>query len=371
MTATSGFRPGARCRVALALAGGAALVPLGGALLVFVGANGATLSALALASLPVLVVLLCFIAPRVGRRRRRRVLRAALALFLVDAVYVGARLVRAAPGGPAVRYCEEGDCTRVPPLLARLVDEDETALAGLGFASMTGLIGGAEERALEALLRISYGELRASPRFEGSPNAALVGASSGQARALAWVPPGRPSAPCLVFLHGFGGQLSIYLSALVDAGLGDEFVIVAPFLDAGAQWWRPEGEAAVRDLVEHHLPPSADRGRVFLVGLSNGAIGAARLAQRGEVRRLFRGVILLSGAAEAQAADLAGLDVLVITGAEDPRFPLRGIEQDAASFRERGAAVELEVLAGDHFVLLSDKRAVAARMRTWLEPRSR
>ncbi|WP_433926376.1 hypothetical protein AB3662_25990 [Sorangium cellulosum] len=191
MTSPFGSARGARCRVALALAGGAALVPLGGALLVFVVANGATVSALALASLPVLVVLLCFLAPRVRRRHRRRVLLGTLALFLLDAAVVGERLVRPPPGVAAVRYCEDGDCTRAPPLLSRLVDEDETARAGLGFASMLGFIRGAEERALGALLESSYGELRASPRFKGSPNAALVGASSGSTRALAWVPPGR------------------------------------------------------------------------------------------------------------------------------------------------------------------------------------
>ncbi|UQA55862.1 hypothetical protein [Polyangium aurulentum] len=359
--------------VVLALGGAAALVPLGGAFLVFVSANGATVSAFALAALAALLVLLCFVAPRssISRKSRRLALAVALLLLVFEGVYIAARLLRASPAGPAVQYCEDGDCTLAPPLLSRLVDEDETALAGLGFASSLGLIRGAEERSLDTLLRASYADLRASPRFAGLPNAALIGAAPGRVRFLAWVPPRKPNAPCLVFLHGFGGQLSVYLQEWVDGGLGDEFAIVAPFLDADGAWWSPEGEAVVRGLVERSLPASVDRTRVFLVGLSNGAIGAVRLAARPEMRRLFRGVVLLSGSAEVQGADLTGLDLLVITGAQDPRFPLSGIEEHVASLRAGGAQALVEVVPGDHFVALREKREVEGRMRAWLGPRAR
>jgi predicted esterase len=173
-----------------------------------------------------------------------------------------------------------------------------------------------------------------------------------------------------VFLHGFGGQLSVYLKVLVEE-LGDDFVIVAPFLDHAGRWWTPDGEAIVRDLVERRLPAAADRDRVVLVGLSNGGIGAARLVQAGPARALFRGAILLSGVADPLAADLSGVDLLVITGAADPRFPLAAVERSAELLRARGASVALDVLDGDHFIVLSHKRDVADRIRAWLAPRLR
>jgi predicted esterase len=243
-------------------------------------------------------------------------------------------------------------------------DEGEAALAGLGLAGALGFIGGAERASLDALLRREYAALAASPRFAGLPAAPLVRAA-GHARYLQWIPPGRDRAPCLVFLHGFGGQLTVYLRSLIESGLGDDFVVLAPFFEASGRWWSAEGEAIVRDLVERRLPAAADPGQVYLVGLSNGAIGAARLLQRPGLRGLFRGGVLLSGSAAPAAAELRGLELLILAGSDDPRFPIEGVRRDAAELEARGAEVALEALPADHFLILSHAPALAASVRAW------
>lgn len=353
------------------VAGTIALIPLLFALAVFVAGNGVTRSAIALASLPVLVVAGCFVLPASAGARRRAARAIVIAIAAVDVGYIALRLARPLPSGEGLRYCEGNDCARRPPVLARLVDEDETAYAGLRFASLIGLIGGAQERALDAALHREYAVLLGSPRYAGLPNAVFVRGSRAPVRHLRWVPPGKTDVPCLVYLHGFGGQLSIYVEALIEGGLGEDFVIAAPFLNNEGDWWSVEGEATIRDLVEHGLPPAVDRRRVFLVGLSNGAIGAARLMQRESVRKLFRGAILVSGGDGPRGGDVAGAEMLMITGAEDPRFPVGWLKQAAWELSAKGAAVEMEVMRGDHIILLDRKREVTDHIRRWIGSRTR
>lgn len=356
-------------RTWIRIAGAVALIPLGFALAVFVAGNGVTLSALALASLLVLVAAGCFVLPSSSDRRRAVARVAVIAIAGADCVYIAHRLARPVPHGDVVRYCEGPDCSRRPPLLARLVDEDETAYAGLRFASLLRLIGGAEERALDAALHREYQALRGSPRYAALPNAVFVGGSRAPARYLSWAPPGKTDVPCLVFLHGFGGQLSVYVEALIEGGLGDDFAVATPFLNAQGDWWSAEGEATVRELVEHGLPAAVDRRRVFVVGLSNGAIGAARLMQRDAVRRLFRGAILVSGGDGPRGGEVAGADLLMVTGASDPRFSVDWLKEAAAALEARGAKVEMTVMDGDHFIILDRKREVAGRIKSWIGSR--
>lgn len=353
------------CRRALPVLGVVLAIPLVAILLIFVLANGLTFSSLALASLPILVALLCFLLPT--QPSRRRVLGAiVISLSLFDIGYVLLRLRSREPREAVVRYCEGSNCRASPPFISRIPDEGETAMSGLLLSSVLGLIHGEERDSLERLLGREYELLSTSPRFDGLPNATLISGGGGHRPSLTWVPPGRTDGPCLVFLHGFGGQLTIYLQSLMSSGLAEESAIVAPFLDTRARWWHDTGEAIVSELIESNLPNAVDRDRVYLVGLSNGAIGAARLAQNARLSHRIAGVILISGSAQPLGPDLDGLDILVITGADDPRFPLAGVESDVAALSSQGAQVELEILEGDHFILLSHKREVAQRIGRWI-----
>lgn len=332
---------------------------------IYLFANGPTLSALALLSLPVFVAYLCLVLPSHERRWRRWGAVLPLAFLIFDVYFVTARLRRPPPSG--VRYCENSDCQRRAPLLARLADEGETALAGLATCSALGLIHGREQAALDRLLRHDYARLETSPLLGGGPNAALIRGSADQTRALIWEPRGSEQLPGLVFLHGFGGQLTLYLQALIDSPLGERSIIVAPFLDTEGRWWTPGGEEVLRSMVERHLPARVDRNRVFLIGLSNGAVGAARLSQREELRRQLAGVILISGTAQPVADDLHGYRGLVISGRDDPRFSGSGVIQDVDAYRRRGADMTVRMIDGDHFIILSRQEEVTEAIDQWID----
>lgn len=246
--------------------------------------------------------------------------------------------------------------------LLALVDERETVLSGLQLSNLLGMIRGSEMEHLDELLRRAY-----SADFEPWPNAALINALPTLPRHLEHVPEGSTNRPCLVFLHGFGGQLTAYLRVL-ERALGDRYVIAAPFLDFTGGFWTPRGKAAVKALVSEHLPREVDRDRVFLIGLSNGAIGATAILQDPELAQYFRGFILVSGAGEVVRRELDA-EVLMIMGSEDPRFPITYNDRIATILLESGARVETEVVAGDHFIWLSHSREMTDTVDRWVSRR--
>jgi predicted esterase len=177
------------------------------------------------------------------------------------------------------------------------------------------------------------------------------------------VPDSAARSPCVVFLHGFGGQLTAYLKSLHE-GLGERFIIAAPFLDSTGAFWAPRGKEAVRALVTRHLPDQVDRDRVLLVGLSNGAVGATAIMQDPELSTHFRGFVLVSGIGAASAPSVRA-NVLVIAGADDERFPLLSMQRGAEALRRRGAQVKVVTLPADHFLLLSHAKEMAAAIDQW------
>jgi pimeloyl-ACP methyl ester carboxylesterase len=160
-------------------------------------------------------------------------------------------------------------------------------------------------------------------------------------------------APCIVFLHGFGGELSIYLRTMVDSELGKRFVIVAPVLDNLGIWSSRRGFDVIARTLDT-LPPEADRQRVVLVGLSNGSIGVSAVLQDPALRGRFTGFVLLSGAGQVyETSGLHGIRALAISGRQDPRFPFSYIESSMQALGSAGAQVELLGLNADHFLILT------------------
>jgi predicted esterase len=324
-------------------------VPLLAALGLYLVGNGPTWGAWSLATLPGLLAL-------AGSRAERRLGRvgrglAVGVLALSDLVYLGHRL--SVTSQPArMLLCDREGCGP-GPIDARVIPESESALAGLALSSAIGAIRGAERQELGRLLRRDYGALDGSPAWQGVPNAPLVGLRGASGRYLLSMPPGKTNPPCLVFLHGFGGQLSVYLRAIVTSEIGQNFAVIAPFGGPMGAFWRGDAAAEVTRLITRDLPPGVDAGNVFLMGLSNGAIGATALGIQGPLAGRLRGVVALSGIAAAGELSPSAPPLLAIAGAEDPRFPLFFIEHQTAALTARGAQVQLEVLEGDHFLILS------------------
>jgi len=287
-------------------------------------------------------------------------------LLALDAVYIAARIDQTSPVRAALRLCDPGDCSPSPPLLSRLAPESETAMAGMALTGFFGAIRGAEAAELSRLLRLEYGSFDRQTALTASPNAPLLGLQRGEGRYLLWMPKNNPNPPCIVFLHGFGGQLSIYLKALLDGGL-DRYAIVAPLGGPAGWWWHEDEQARLLRLIDHGLPPQIDREHLYLVGLSNGAIGATVAATSPRFAGRFRRVVALSGAGWPASEQPPSTPILFLTGEQDPRFSLSHIENTHARLRNLGVPAELSTMAGDHFILLSKKHEVGQRILAWLQ----
>jgi predicted esterase len=175
---------------------------------------------------------------------------------------------------------------------------------------------------------------------------------------------GDDQLPCLMFLHGMGGNRKSYLWVLSRMSTHMKCAVIAPTFGLGN--WDKAGSAelvvdvAREALATHPLDPE----RLFLLGYSNGAMGVTRAAVKQP--ELFRGLIYLSPIIEdgffsssellARARDRR---VLFLHGGRDRRIPRSSVEGTAASLEQLGCDVRLKVYDDeDHFLLLSQPEAV-------------
>jgi predicted esterase len=323
------------------------------AVAIYLWANGLTAGALALCCLVLSVALL------VSKRRTVRLTSAAL--FAISATWGLWRMVR--PGGDGLQICDAGACDGRGHFWQRIPDEREGARFGLYVSRLAGIMRGGEARHFDTLLDTEYARLPAT--WSGLPNALLL--LPGQR--LEWRPPEHAQKlPCLIFLHGFGGELTPYLHAMVESKLGQQFVIEAPVLDPLGQWWGERGRRVLLRTLDA-LPPEVDRSRVYLLGLSNGGVAATDFMQDARLRPRFRGFVLISGIGDPHAeARLDGVRVLALSGRNDPRFPFGYVQQSAAALRAAGAEVELVGLDADHFLILTHASEWTDRALQWVGP---
>lgn len=312
-------------------------LPLLGLCLLVLQANGLTATTLA-ASLPFFLLLSMLF-------RRWRV---ALGLLLAGLGFVGARLLS-----------PRGEAWSGGALWQRLIDEREATRAGLYLSRWVGAMRGAEFDRFDALIDAQWAAMPEG--WRGLPNPLLMHSTAAHVEAVRFHAAGSARRPCVIFLHGFGGLLSLYVRAIVT-GTHGAFDVVAPALDPLGAWWTPRGQAVLRATLDA-LPPEVDRAHVYLVGLSNGGIGATQALPAGAG---FAGVVLLSGI-DALPAEVAldGRRVLVLSGADDPRFPLTFVEQQAAQLSAQGAEVTLQTFPADHFLILTRSDAWTRAFTRW------
>ena len=315
--------------------------------IVYASANGMTGGSVALAAATVLVFMFA-VAMLSSRWRRVALVMAGLAC-LVGISYSALRLKRVAPA-PRMQICVNSLCEGRGPWLARVPPEHEAARAGLYLSGVAGLMGGAEFDAFDRLLDREYARLDGD--WVGLPNALLLRSSSGRIWYYRHVPETEGRHPCIVFLHGFGGQLTPYLRVIAESELGRDFVVLAPVLDVSGRWWTSSGMEVVERLLRDHLPDEVDPSRVFLVGLSNGGVGATAIATDARTRGLFRGAVLVSGIGVARG-DAGGMPFLVISGSVDPRFDPTGVTELTGRLERAGADVTSEWYDADHFLMLT------------------
>ncbi len=129
--------------------------------------------------------------------------------------------------------------------------------------------------------------------------------------------------PLIVVLHGMGGSGPNTLPAWVER-LNKQYVIISPSYPMGA-WWSKNAEQMVMKLIrETAAEYPVDFNRIFIAGLSNGAIGAYMMGMF--YPDLFAGVIPIAGSITPRymhfLVNLNHTPVYMIQGKYDPMFPI-------------------------------------------------
>jgi pimeloyl-ACP methyl ester carboxylesterase len=102
---------------------------------------------------------------------------------------------------------------------------------------------------------------------------------------------------------------------------------------------------------------------IILAGLSNGGVGASRLAP--ELRGAIDGLILLSGAAPYAVGP--GVPTLVIHGERDSMMPIEVARDYRAA--HPGRVTDYVELTGTHFILLEQREEVREHIARFLRAR--
>lgn len=129
----------------------------------------------------------------------------------------------------------------------------------------------------------------------------------------------------IVILHGMGGRGDLTL-ARWQKRLNDEYIILCPSYPMGA-WWTLSAEELVLQLIrETKARYPVDPNRIFLAGLSNGALGAYMMGMF--YPDYFAGVIPIAGAVSEPhylhfLVNLTHTPVYSIQGQYDPIFPIQ------------------------------------------------
>ena len=197
--------------------------------------------------------------------------------------------------------------------------------------------------------------------------------------------------PCLIFLHGMGGNIKpcLWLLAKIskkgtgsdhEASLCDgrkinesapvsvfademKYAVVAPTFGIG-NWDRPGGAELVVDVAREAIESlPIDPNRIYLMGYSNGALGVTRAAILAP--ELFAGLIYLSPVTEDELfSDKKFLlrakdrEILFLHGRNDRRIPLDFVEGAAARLKSLGCDARLKIFDDDHYLIFSQPQAV-------------
>jgi predicted esterase len=170
--------------------------------------------------------------------------------------------------------------------------------------------------------------------------------------------------PCLVFLHGMGGNPKAYLWALSRISTRMKCVVIAPTFGLG-MWDQAGGAELVVDVAREAVATlPVDSERVYLLGYSNGAMGVTRAAS--QAPGLFQGLIYLSPVTEDELFSTSEFltavrnrSMLFLHGARDKRIPRAFVEGTVGSLQRLGCDVRLKIYEdGDHYLLFSQPDAV-------------
>lgn len=175
--------------------------------------------------------------------------------------------------------------------------------------------------------------------------------------------------PCLIFLHGMGGNTKSCLWVLSQQ---TQCAVIAPTFGMG-NWDGPGGAEFVVEVAREALATlPIDPERVFLMGYSNGAMGVTRAAI--QAPGLFKGLIYLSPITEDELFSTKEFStrnqdrkILFLHGGRDQRIPRSLVEGTAGFLKRLGFDVRLKVYdEDDHYLLFSQPEVVLGDVLEWM-----
>jgi predicted esterase len=132
------------------------------------------------------------------------------------------------------------------------------------------------------------------------------------------------SFPLIVVLHGMGGSGDNTIPAWVNR-LAEQFIILCPSYPMGAWWAQPAEDLVLQLVQEVQAKYPVDQNRIFLAGLSNGAIGAYMIGMF--YPDLFAGVVPIASGITPRymhfLVNLKNTPIYIIQGVHDPVFPIQ------------------------------------------------
>ncbi len=288
--------------------------------------------------------------------RFRGITRAGLILIILVAC---TRLIVAARGTTTILIAlPSQQSTR---WLGRMVHERDIALFGVQAAYLTGTaISPREHDGLIPALQVAYRAMEEAKETTSSPflNTYLGCQDSGSFDTAVIEPSsGGPARAAVVFLHGFGGNFTVQGWLVAQAARRIGALTVCPSVGWQGDWWNEDGQNTVRNTLDYLH--SRGVNRIYLAGLSNGAVGTCRLAPR--FRTELSGLILISGA-DPQAPD-TGLPVLALQGNADERMSAALAIQLTEQLGKRATYCEFD---GDHLLLAKHASEVQGVLAKWL-----
>lgn len=269
-------------------------------------------------------------------------------LFCVFAV---CRLL-SADGGVGVRISSApGGEERV---LGRLFDERDANATAMVLMGAVGGTSKAEMAEFLPALHQLYDDMDRSVGPIGSP---FLNSILGRQTRRGWdvVEVGGGKDFGVVFLHGASGNITAYCWTVGDviADLGGQ--TICPSVTVAGHWKTEFGEVVVEEAISRLRAKGVQK--IYLAGLSAGAVGVSKLAE--QFSEGVEGLVLIAGSG---AAVPCGVPSLVIAGENDDRFPLDYM-RDARSACAQSKLVVLP--AADHFLIVKERDAVQKTLRHW------
>ena len=247
-----------------------------------------------------------------------------------------------------------------PRLINRIFDEQDVVLFGAQVAPYLGAISRSEKDSLDIRFSQTFNKMKQQGVTPLSP---FLTTYLNQQRPnefdLVITEPSLDPSPetGIIFLHGYGGNFTLQCWLIAEAGNRIDAMTVCPSTSPSGAWWNAQGQSILQETLAY----VRQRGvkRIYLAGLSNGAIGASRLADQLESE--IMGLILISGA--DPGATITELPVLLLHGKYDERIPASLMEgyADAA-----GPNATFHLFEGDHFLLLKQADQVQDVILDWL-----